>query len=265
MNNRWFAAIVAAILLVLAPGARAGKVDDLAKPLLEDRSYKVRLAAALALGKIGDPAAVGPLQKALSDSNKTVRGVVAQALGRLGSPEAVQGLTDAQKREQDPFVRREISKALAHLSGGPKTVPGSDKRGTIFLTIGPFSVGTRNVDSEALEILREALKRELAKLPAVTFSEHGNGKPPTLGFLIDGRITRLDTGIVSGATETNCDVKVTVARWPSKSILLWTSAGAAVSGGSRAQDERNARRDCLDASAVQLAEDLTKFLQSQGG
>jgi hypothetical protein len=58
---------------------------------------------------------------------------------------------------------------------------------------------------------------------------------------------------------------VMVARWPSKSIILWTNAGAAVTGGSRPQDIANARRDCLEASAGQVAEDLMKFFQSQGG
>jgi hypothetical protein len=77
-------------------------------------------------------------------------------------------------------------------------------------------------------------------------------------------VSRLDDGM-TGANEINCDVKVMVARWPSKSIILWTSAGAAVQGGSRPQDVASARRDCLEASAGQVGEDLMKFLQSQGG
>jgi hypothetical protein len=104
-------------------------------------------------------------------------------------------------------------------------------------------------------------------LPTVTF-EGGDpknfGSSGQVGFLIDGNVSRLDDGM-TGANEINCDVKVMVARWPSKSIILWTSAGAAVQGGSRPQDVANARRDCLEASAGQVGEDLMKFLQSQGG
>jgi hypothetical protein len=58
---------------------------------------------------------------------------------------------------------------------------------------------------------------------------------------------------------------VVVARWPSKSIISWTNAGASVQSGSRPRDKDNARHDCLEASAGQLAEDLTKFFKSQGG
>ena len=65
--------------------------------------------------------------------------------------------------------------------------------------------------------------------------------------------------------ETSCEVKVLVARWPSRSVILWTSAGAAVQGGKRDRDRQNARRDCLEASAGQLADSLVGYFKSQGG
>jgi hypothetical protein len=85
------------------------------------------------------------------------------------------------------------------------------------------------------------------------------------GFLIDGNITRLDDVPAGGSSETSCDVKVMVARWPSKSIILWTNAGASLQSGTRPQDKLSARKDCLEASAGQLAEDLGKFFKNQGG
>jgi hypothetical protein len=60
-------------------------------------------------------------------------------------------------------------------------------------------------------------------------------------------------------------VKVMVARWPSKSIIMWTNAGASLQSGSRPRDKDGARRDCLEASAGQLAEDLGRFFKAQGG
>jgi hypothetical protein len=122
-----------------------------------------------------------------------------------------------------------------------------------------------------LAALRAALKKELSKLTGVTFTLDGGdeksfGRSGRLGFLIDGNVTRLDAGQVGGgAVEINCDVKIMVARWPSKSIILWTNAGAAVQSGSNERDKESARRDCLEASAGQLGEDLAKFFHSQGG
>jgi hypothetical protein len=78
-------------------------------------------------------------------------------------------------------------------------------------------------------------------------------------------VTRLDDTATSGASETSCGVRVMVARWPSKSIISWTSAEASVQSGLRPRDRENARRECLEATAAQLAEDLAKFLKAQGG
>lgn len=248
-----------------AQPAHAEKVQDLSRALSEDGSYKVRVQAALLLGKLGDRNAVPALERALRDENNTVRAIAAQALGRLGAPEAAASLRGLLGTERDAFVRTQAEKALAALT----TETASKKR--IYLTIGPFSGGTRQADSEALGILRSALQRELGKLSAVTFTlepgvdERAFARTGRVGFLIDGNVTRLDDGQMAGGLETNCDVKVMVARWPSKSIILWTNAGAAVQGGSRARDRENARRDCLEASAGQLSEDLSKFFQAQGG
>ena len=257
--------LVGCLLLVLAGGERpaaAGKVEDLSRLLLENDSYKVRVQAAQLLVKLGDRAAVGPLSRALGDSNKTVRWMAVQGLGRLGDASAVPAIKTLLGREKDGAVRAQAEKALAALSGG-----GPRKGARIFLTFGSFRGGVRSADAGALEILRSALRRELSKLSSVTFEESrsgntGSGAP--VGFLIDGNVSRLDDAL-SGSSEINCDVKVMVARWPSKSIILWTSAGAAVQGGGRPQDVANSRRDCLEASAGQLGEDLMKFFQSQGG
>jgi hypothetical protein len=256
--------LLAVLCLFWSLPALAGKVDDLARMLREDSSYKVRLQAALLLGKLGDRAAAPALSEALGDENRMVRAMAAKSLGDLGASEATPALKTLLQKEKDAFVRAQVEKALASLRPGP-----SGGKAKIYLTFGPFTGGTR-VEVLLLDVLRAALRRELAKLGGVTFSletgeEKSFGKSGRLGFLIDGNVTRLDDGLVAGAVEINCDVKVMVARWPSKSIILWTSAGAAVQGGAREQEKASARRDCLEASAGQLGEDLAKFFQSQGG
>jgi hypothetical protein len=259
-----------AFLLLLTTGvAAAGKVDDLSRMLLDrQRSFKVRVQAAQLLGKLGDPAGVRPLSEALGDPDKTVRWMAVQALARLGQPNATPALKALVGREKDPLVLAQAQKALAVLDrpAAPVLASGAG-RPRIYLTFGAFSGGSRAADAAALEVLRAALKRELGKLASVTFSLEGKdeknfGRSGQLGFLIDGNVSRLD----GGGAEINCDVKVMVAKWPSKSIILWTSAGAAVQGGgSRLSDVEAARRDCLEASAGQVGEDLMKFFKAQGG
>ena len=257
--------LLAAVCLLGASGpAHATKVEELSR-MLEDSSYKVRLQAALLLGKLGDKSAVSPLTRALEDKERLVRAMAAQSLGRLGAADAAPALKALLQRERDAFVRGQAEKALASLGparGGPAK---------IYLTFGSFSGGAARVnDPGMLNALRAGLKRELSKLNGVTFTldsgeEKSFARSGRVGFLIDGNVTRLDAGQVGGAMEINCDVKVMVARWPSKSIILWTNAGAAVQSGSNERDIASARRDCLEASAGQLGEDLAKFFHSQGG
>jgi len=264
------ATLLLAVLLGLAApvraGAPAGKVDELCRALLEDANYKVRVQAALVLGRLGDLSSVPSLVKALGDSNKTVRAIAAQALGQLADQSAVEPLRQLLQRENDPFVRTQTEKALAALAGSG---PGG-KRAKIYLNFGPFTGGVKSASGEAARVIHDALARELGKLQVVTLSlsavdQKNFVKTGLLGFYIDGNITRLDDTPASGGSETSCDVKVMVARWPSRSIIMWTNAGASLQSGSRPRDKEDARRDCLEASAGQLAEDLGKFFKAQGG
>jgi hypothetical protein len=266
---RALAAAALAAVLLLAGVARAApqvKVEDLCKALIEDANYKVRVQAALVLGRLGDRAALPALVKALEDTNKTVRAISAQALGQLADHQAADPLRDLLKREGDPFVRTQTEKALALVS----VDAGGGKKAKIYLNFGPFTGGTKTANAEAARIIHDALSRELGKLAVVTLSlapadQKVFPKTGLLGFYIDGNITRLDDVPAGGSSETSCDVKVMVARWPSKSIILWTNAGASLQSGTRPQDKVGARKDCLEASAGQLAEDLGKFFKGQGG
>ncbi|HVZ74463.1 MAG TPA: HEAT repeat domain-containing protein [Polyangia bacterium] len=263
-----FAALVAALLLGATLVARAApqvKIDDLCKALLEDANYKVRVQAALVLGRLGDPQAVPSLIKALDDQNKTVRAIAAQALGQLGDHQSADPLRELLKREGDPFVRAQTEKALALVSAET-----GSKKAKIYLNFGPFTGGVKSANADAAKILHDALARELAKLPVVTLTlapadQKVFPKTGLVGFYIDGNITRLDDVPAGGSSETSCDVKVMVAKWPSKSIILWTNAGASLQSGTRPQDKVGAHKDCLEASAGQLAEDLGKFFKAQGG
>jgi hypothetical protein len=275
------AATAAALVLVLAAAggprraqaaASAAKVQELCKAVVDDPNYKVRIQAALVLGRLGDAAAVPALVKALGDPNKGVRAIVAQALGEIGDASAAEPLRDLLRHESDGFVRTQSEKALAALSSGGPGGPGGGvgKKAKVYLTFGAFTGGVKSAGAESARLIREVLARELGKLQTVTLSlgpaeQKSLAKNAMLGFLIDGNITRLDDVPAGGGSETSCDVKVMVARWPSKSIIMWTSAGASLQSGSRPRDKEGARRDCLEASAGQLAEDLGKFFKAQGG
>jgi hypothetical protein len=263
--------VLALALALLATPALAAqpqvKVEELTKALIEDTNYKVRVQAALVLGRLGDHSAVPSLIRALDDQNKTVRAIAAQALGQLADHIAGDPLRALLKKEGDPFVRTQAEKALALITSDA----GGNKKAKIYLNFGPFTGGVKSAGADAAKVIHDALSRELGKIQTVTLTLPAGADPKAFpktgmqGFYIDGNITRLDDVPAGGSSETSCDVKVMVARWPSKSIILWTNAGASLQSGNRQQDKVSARKECLEASAGQLAEDLGKFFKAQGG
>jgi hypothetical protein len=277
-TSRWvlpaLPAVLAAVLVFVSPKEvfAGNKVDDLAGAVLGDPSFKVRTQAALLLGKLGDKAGVPPLTKALADDNKTVRAMAAQSLGKLGGDAASVALKTLLQREADAFVRGQAEKALAAIISA-KPLESENKADSkdrkVYLKFGPFTGGSKAADASLLALLRGSLKQSLEKLPHVTVvegvEEKNLGRAGQPAFLVDGNVLKLQENDAGSALETSCEVKVLVARWPSRSVILWTSAGAAVQGGRRDRDKQNARHDCIEASAGQLGDSLIGYFKSQGG
>ena len=113
-------AITAALVALLLPSLALGaSTSDLVK-LLGDGSDKVRVKAALLLGKGGDPAAVPALSRTLeTDDSETVRAASAAALGAIGHEGGRKALLSAG-RDPSRLVRDAANKALALVekSGG---------------------------------------------------------------------------------------------------------------------------------------------------
>jgi HEAT repeat protein len=98
-------------------------VRDLLVPLfvagLQDPSFEVRTAAAVALGKTGDPSGVEPLQRAAAkDDHPDVRDAALLGLGLLGQPKALPGLRDIVRDEQATTRHRSFAAFSTGLVGG---------------------------------------------------------------------------------------------------------------------------------------------------
>lgn len=102
--------VVSSALQVLVAAHR-----DVVSPLIDllgDAQADVRMHAALALGKVGDHAAVPALVRALGDGDTNVRFHAIEALGDLGAAEAVEPLGDIA-RSGDFFLAFPAIAALA--------------------------------------------------------------------------------------------------------------------------------------------------------
>ena len=81
-------------------------------PVMRAKHAGIRRNACVALGNIGDPAAVPVLRRVLGSAEPLVRGHAAWALGQIGTPEAKEALNNALAAEADADVLIEIRTAL---------------------------------------------------------------------------------------------------------------------------------------------------------
>jgi len=90
------------------------KVYNLIKTL-KHKDYTLRMAAASALGNLGDTRAVEPLIEALEDEYWNVKASAASALGNLGDVRAVRPLIKALGEDEYAFARLAAASALSKL------------------------------------------------------------------------------------------------------------------------------------------------------
>jgi epoxyqueuosine reductase len=84
-------------------------------PILRAKRVGLKRNACVALGNLGDPAAIPALARALAEEEPLVRGHAAWALGQLGGELARSALRQAEGRETNPQVLREIGDTLTEL------------------------------------------------------------------------------------------------------------------------------------------------------
>ncbi len=121
------------------------------------RPLKVRLQAAIILGRVGGPEAVDALIQALEeDPEYPVRGASALALGTIGEIRAVEPLV-ATLDDTECFVREEAKKSLLKLAR-PEALPylqAARERGSARVRLGLVDVVSQMKSADAAMLLLE--------------------------------------------------------------------------------------------------------------
>lgn len=256
--------LVAAVVHVSLPAFAqdaAGALRDLA----ESTDFRVRMSAALYLGRNKPPGALDALVRALGDGNPTVRIAAAAALGALGDPAAVGPLTRRLSSESSAAVAAQIQSAIDRLHQGatsrqapptqgvlapgvryvvrlgamrnPSGVRGEDLRRVLHEAAASRAHGLEGcavVDGDAA-LLAQAVRRHL---PVVT---------------LDGSLTQVVESNVAGTIQVMARVEFAVRR---DQILKGTLSGAATtfaSGSSITEEGRRQLQDDAVDGAVQSA------------
>ena len=111
--HRWrhVATSAMAALLVSTTAVSSSVADDLtslSRDLAANGDFRVRVGAALSLGRTRSRFALASLTSALEDSHPAVRAAAAAALGALGQREAIEALERQYHHEGSPSVRAQL-------------------------------------------------------------------------------------------------------------------------------------------------------------
>lgn len=268
--------VVAVWLLVCGRPAHADPIDTSIHQM-GDSSYKVRLAAALALSKSHDPRAVIALADALGkDRDSTVRRVAALALGKMIDARTAEdarelgldALADASAHDADQKVKATALHAQQDLSGlrRRKKDPKAGKPGVfvnIDSTMDQSKVAPRDTGERLSKIVKLTVERTgyatswPGGLPTQTELTSNHAR----GFIIAPTVKKIEISKVSRQTQILCRVEIRVAPWSgSDGGEKWEANKAASASGSAKATTGNSDRevasgvrDCLEA----VAEDVT--------
>jgi hypothetical protein len=274
------ALVVVAVGLLLCGRARADTIDTSIRQM-GDSSYKVRLAAALALSKSHDARAVIALADALlKDDDSTVRRVAALALGKMIDARTAEdarelgldALAGAAANDADQKVKETAHHAQQDLSGlrrkkkDPKNDARSDKPG-VFVNVDVATDQSKIAPSDAGERLTRIVKKGVERTGYATSWPGGLPTQTELtsnharAFIIASTVKKIEISKVSRQTQISCRLEIRVAPWGgSDGGEKWEANKAASASGSAKATTGNSDReiaggvrDCLEA----VAEDVT--------
>jgi hypothetical protein len=272
-------AVVAAWLLWWGQVARADTIDTNIRQMT-DASYKVRLAAALALSKSRDPRAIIALADALAkDDDATIRRVAALALDKMIDARTaddarelgLDAIDSAAAHDADPQVRETALRVQQDLSGlrrkrRERPGPRGD-RPEIFVNIDGATDQSKLAPSDAGERLTRIVRRGIER---TGYATHWPGGLPTQtelanshsrAFIVASTVKKIEISRASHQTQISCKVEIRVAPWSgTDGGEKWeANKAASASGSAKAMTGSSDReiaggmRDCLEA----VAEDVT--------
>jgi HEAT repeat protein len=230
-----FAAILAglAVALRLAPALAVPKIDEVEEALAHDRSYKVRVEAAIVLGRLHQSRSVPALIGALRDPNSAVRATAVRSLGQIGSPIAKDAVGKALV---DPvsLVRRLAKDAMKQLGGDdpgsdtpPPPTPGAPairpRPGKkLSFEVEPMGDQSKRAGSALRSHMRDFVLAQLR--PYGDVDPHENEGM----YSVDGVIKELETKMQGPDIEVTCAVQLVLSRQPGGGVFLLTSGEATV-------------------------------------
>lgn len=225
------AGLLASLVMVGSVPVSTAQDDTAAfRDLATGSDFRIRVSAALALGKSRSSGARSALEKALGDPHPAVRSAAAAALGSLGNAAALPALQAASARESAPAVKSEMDLNIKRLqTSAPAPV---QKNARFLVSLGRLENKSGVGDAALLPALRTSTRSKMAQVPGVEVLAEGAdaaeaGRSRNLpAFTLDGSLTQLAKRQGSTGVGYAARVEYLIRKMPDQ-VLKGTMSGAA--------------------------------------
>jgi hypothetical protein len=224
-------------------------LEEVIDQLRIGKDFRVRVQAALQLGKSMSPDAFGPLVVALDDENASVRAAAVAALESLGDLRAIAPLKE-RRLDRNEAVRKQIKSSLAELEAQALATP----KPKVLVKLGIMKNGT-SVKSKRIESdLAQASRQKLNELPGVKVLLEGDDgagrKTPVV--MVTGSIEQLKASREGTAIVYSAKVEYILHTMPDQSIAAKVSGSASAQASEQeANDQTKSaqlRKEVLEAA-----------------
>jgi hypothetical protein len=250
---------VGLVVLALTTSGRSAADRPPEHELVEASDFRVRVQAALRLGRSLGGSARGELETGLRDAHPAVRVACAVALGSLGEKGAVPALERALRAESFPSARSSMQETIDKLRAGAQGPPvdpaAGVERAKYVVQLGAMRNSTgQRADLDA--VMRSAARAKARTIKGAVVLDAGPGgtgagdaailhraserRIPVL--LVDGSLSVLSSSTArDGGLIVSAQVELSIRRVPQQTLK------GTVRGNARATDDaRNQTRGILD-------------------
>jgi hypothetical protein len=259
--------LVAAVLwLSTVPASAQPDLHVLVQRLKTGEDFRVRVAAALELGRSKAGLAREPLEAALDDENAAVRAAAAAALKVLGDARALEALRE-HSADPSPSVRAQIKASIAALqkstsSGGSAPV----ERPRVLVKIGKMKNGSGVGSSALVDRLERTSRQKFMGLPGVEVvgaqdDVNAQAKKKRLpAVMVTGRIRKLKALRDGEDVVYSASVEYVMHRMPDQALVGTVSGSASARAtpdeardSAKSAELRNSVLEAAVASAMRRA------------
>ena len=235
---------------VASPG-----LDELCDQLKNDTDFRVRVAAALELGRSLTGDAAEPLRAALNDGNASVRAAAAAALKNLGDQGALD-LLKAHRGDNSEAVRAQVRGAIKSLEEERKTGPKTKLLVKIGSMKNASGVPSKRIENELADSSRRRFGelRGVRVLAAEGSESNGDaGKPGKVPVvMVTGNVSELKASREGTSIRYSASVEYVLHTMPEQAIAATVTGRASATASE--QDTRDTsklaelRRSVLEAA-----------------